>query len=69
VSVQDITPDSVLAAVNAGADDIFKLAEHFEVMHVSHTLRSTIAALVIDGRLVMRGYRDLGVSVPILAVA
>lgn len=51
MSVQDITPDAVLAAVQDGADDVFKLAEHFEVMHVSHTLRSTIAELGGSGRL------------------
>lgn len=52
MSVRDITPDSVVAAVQAGHDDIFKLAEHFEVMHLSHTLRSTVRALVDRRRLV-----------------
>lgn len=51
MSVRDITPDSVVAAVQAGHDDVFKLAEHFEVMHVSHTLRSTIHELVEVDRL------------------
>jgi hypothetical protein len=46
VSVRDITLDSVVAAVQAGHDDVFKLAEHFEVMHVSHTLRSTLREAV-----------------------
>jgi hypothetical protein len=53
VSVQDITLDSVLAAVQAGHDDVYKLAEHFVVLHTSHTLRSTIAALVEADRLVV----------------
>jgi len=52
VSVRDITPDAVLAAVQAGHDDVFKLADHFEVMHVSHTLRGTIAHLEEGKRLV-----------------
>lgn len=52
MSVRDITPDTVLAAVQGGADDIFKLAEHFEVTHVSYTLRSTVAGLGKSGRLV-----------------
>lgn len=50
MSVQDITPDSVLAAIDAGYDDIDKLAQHFVVLHVSHTLRSTIAKLAEDGK-------------------
>jgi hypothetical protein len=45
MGVRDITPDAVLAAVLAGHDDVFKLAEHFGVPHVSHTLRSTIHEL------------------------
>lgn len=69
MSVRDITPDAVLAAVLAGHDDVFKLAEHFEVMHVSHTLRSTISELVEADRLVFDGYRGAGMSLPILAVA
>lgn len=50
MSVQDITPDSVLAAIEAGHDDVDKLAQHFGVLHVSHTLRSTIAGLAEAGR-------------------
>jgi hypothetical protein len=46
VSVRDITPSSVLAAIGDGHDDVFKLAEHFQVMHVSYTLRSTVTELV-----------------------
>lgn len=45
MSVQDITEESVLAAIRDGHDDIDKLAEHFGVLHVSHTLRSTLAEL------------------------
>lgn len=69
MSVRDVTPDAVLAAVLAGHDDVFELAAHFEVMHTSYTLRSTIAELVEADRLVFVGYRGAGVSVPILAVA
>ncbi len=50
MSVQDITPDAVLAAIEAGHDDVDKLAQHFEVLHVSHTLRLTIAGLAEAGR-------------------
>lgn len=50
MSVQDITPDAVLAAIDAGHDDIDKLAQRFGVLHVSHTLRSTIAGLAEAGK-------------------
>lgn len=53
MSVKDITPAAVLAAVQAGHDDVYKLAEYFVVLHTSHTLRSTIAALVEADRLVV----------------
>jgi len=67
MSVRDITPDAVLAAVRAGDDDVFKLAETFEVMHVSHTLRTTIALLNDAGRLhVVRRRED---NTAVLAVA
>lgn len=45
MSVQDITADAVLLAVRDGYDDVFKLAEHFGVLHVSHTLRSALNEL------------------------
>lgn len=45
MSVRDITSDSVLAAIRAGDDDFFKLAETFGVLHVSHTLRSALNQL------------------------
>jgi len=53
VSVRDITPEAVLTAVQAGADDVFKLAETFEVMHVSHTLQATVRELIDRRRLVL----------------
>lgn len=53
MTVQHLNPDAVLAAVLAGHDDVYKLAEHFVVLHTSHTLRSTIAALVEADRLVV----------------
>jgi hypothetical protein len=53
MGVQDITADAVLAAINAGDDDIFTLADAFGVPFTSHTLRSTVAALVEADRLVV----------------
>ncbi len=50
MSVQDITPDAVLAAIEAGHDDVDKLAQYFGVLHVSHTLRSTITGLAEAGQ-------------------
>jgi hypothetical protein len=63
VSVQDITPDAVVQAVQEGHDDVFKLAEHFGVMHVSHTLRSTIKELVNAGRITVDQDRDYLIEV------
>lgn len=53
MSVHDITPDAILGAVLEGHDDVLKLAEHFTVLPTSHTLRSTITALVEADRLVI----------------
>jgi hypothetical protein len=49
VSVRDITPDAVLAAVEAGCDTLFRLAERFEVLPHSAFLRDALAALEADG--------------------
>lgn len=51
MSVKNITPDAVFYAVQAGYDDVYKLAEHFVVLHTSHTLRSTLNVLERAGRL------------------
>lgn len=53
MSVNDINPDMVLKAVDAGADDLFKLAHLFGVIPTSHTLQTTIAELVDEDRLVV----------------
>lgn len=46
MSVQDITPDAVVTAVQAGHDNLDKLAEHFGVMYMSHTLNTTLTKLI-----------------------
>jgi len=69
VSDTDITPDAVVAAVQAGHDDALKLAEHFQVLPVSHTLRSTIAGLIGAQRLMPCESVDQWYSVPRLEVA
>lgn len=68
MSVQDITPDSVLAAVLAGQDDAYKLCEHFGVIPRSHTLTEVIAQLVEQDRLVLAHPAGFG-STPRLVVA
>ncbi|MFI5938068.1 hypothetical protein [Actinoplanes sp. NPDC051494] len=50
MSVSDITPIAVVAAIRAGHDDVDKLAEKFVVLHTSHTLRSTLKELGDAGR-------------------
>lgn len=52
MSVQDITPDAVLAAVLDGHDDAASLAEHFGVLPRSHTLTQVLRELVEADRLV-----------------
>lgn len=57
MSVQDITPDSVLAAIRAGHDDLYKLAAHFEVLAApSSTLYRTMRELQEAGRIVMANH-------------
>lgn len=53
MSIHDVTPEMVFRAVQAGSDDVFKLAHLFGVVPTSHTLRSTITQLVEEDRLVV----------------
>jgi DNA-binding IclR family transcriptional regulator len=60
MSIEDITGDTVCAAVQAGRDDVYKLAEHFGVPHTSSTLRRMVALLARDGQVTIDptdGYR------------
>jgi hypothetical protein len=45
MSTSDITTDAVFAAIRAGDDDIYKLAETFGVSHVNATLRHAVYEL------------------------
>lgn len=45
----DITPDSVLKAVQDGWDSIWALASHFRVAAASRELRAALDVLLDDG--------------------
>lgn len=47
----DITADTVLAAITAGADDIYAVAAALDVPHASATLRTTVIDLAAAGRI------------------
>ena len=64
MGVRDINPGAVLDAIKDGCDDIYKLAERFEVMHVSHTLRTTVHQLGSAGLVLVD--RDNGCRLELL---
>jgi hypothetical protein len=54
MSVQDITPESVLTAIHDGHDDIYKLSAHFGVLATpSSTLWRTMCDLKEADRIVL----------------
>lgn len=64
MTVQDVTAESVLAAIaEAGSADVFVLAERFGVLHSSHTLRSTLAGLRDAGLVRVASTRGDGTKV------
>jgi hypothetical protein len=53
MNLSDIMPDTVLAAVLNGEDNLFKLADWFGVPYTDHELQLTIAQLLETDRLII----------------